>query len=124
MAPAKTGSNTQLDAATTATQSWLTLVNEEKYAESWNVAAKVFQGALSRESWASSVAGARGPLGKLVSRQFKSAEFKNSLPGAPDGKYVVVQFTTSFENKATAVETVTPMQEGDGTWKVSGYFIK
>ncbi|HEX3698552.1 MAG TPA: DUF4019 domain-containing protein [Polyangia bacterium] len=33
-----------------------------------------------------------------------------TLPGAPDGKYVVIQFATSFERKKEAVETITPMQ--------------
>jgi hypothetical protein len=37
---------------------------------------------------------------------------------------VVVQFTSSFTNKNGAVETVTPMLDQDGKWKVSGYFIK
>ncbi len=43
---------------------------------------------------------------------------------APDGQYVVIQFETSFENKKKAVETITPMMAPDGTWRVSGYFIK
>ena len=33
-------------------------------------------------------------------------------------------FDAQFENKAAAVETVTPMREKDGSWRVSGYFIK
>jgi len=36
----------------------------------------------------------------------------------------VVQFDAAFEKNAQAVETVTPVQSDDGTWKVSGYFIK
>ncbi len=48
----------------------------------------------------------------------------SSLPGAPDGNYVVIQFKTTFEHKAQAVETVTPMLENDGVWRVTGYFIK
>jgi hypothetical protein len=47
-----------------------------------------------------------------------------SLPGAPDGEYVVIQFKTAFENKKFAIETVTPMLDGDGKWRVSGYFIR
>jgi hypothetical protein len=46
------------------------------------------------------------------------------LPGAPDGQYVVIQFETSFENKHNAVETVTPMLEPNGQWRVSGYYIR
>jgi hypothetical protein len=66
----------------------------------------------------------RKPLGKPISRQVKTKTYKTSLPGAPDGEYVVIQFETSFENKKSAIETVTPMMDKDGTWRVSGYFIK
>ena len=41
-------------------------------------------------------------------------------PAAADN----LQFESSFENKKQAIETVTPMREKDGKWKVSGYFIK
>ena len=70
------------------------------------------------------VAAARKPLGKLVSRDLKSARYAASLPGAPDGEYVVIQFATSFENKKSAIETITPMRGADGKWRVSGYYIK
>jgi hypothetical protein len=45
------------------------------------------------------------------------------LPGAPEGEYVVIQYETQFEHKAGAIETVTPLREKDGSWRVSGYFI-
>lgn len=53
-----------------------------------------------------------------------ATSYMTSLPGAPDGEYVVVQFETSFTNKKAAAETVTPMLENDGQWRVSGYYIK
>jgi len=46
------------------------------------------------------------------------------MPGAPDGEYVVIQYETEFEKKASAVETVTPERDKNGTWRVSGYYIK
>jgi len=36
----------------------------------------------------------------------------------------VIQYESVFANKKSAVETVTPMLEPDGTWHVSGYYIK
>jgi hypothetical protein len=66
----------------------------------------------------------RAPLGKVISRKVKSAVYKTSLPGAPDGKYVVIQYESSFEHKASAIETVTPMLGDDGQWRVSGYYIR
>jgi hypothetical protein len=52
-----------------------------------------------------------------------SSTYTETAPGAPDGEYVIILFDTSFENKKSAVETVTPMMDG-GTWRVSGYYIK
>jgi hypothetical protein len=63
-------------------------------------------------------------LGKLLSRKLKSATYKTTMPGAPDGEYVVIQYDSSFEHKQAAVETVTPMLDKDGKWRVSGYYIK
>jgi hypothetical protein len=47
-----------------------------------------------------------------------------TMPGAPDGEYVVIQYQTTFEHKNSAVETVTPMLDNDGQWRVSGYYIR
>jgi len=58
------------------------------------------------------------------SRKIASSEVKHSLPGAPEGEYVLIQYDTQFEHQAHAVETVVPMRDQDGNWKVSGYFVK
>jgi hypothetical protein len=70
------------------------------------------------------ISSARSPLGALKFRKLKSAALTRNPPGAPAGEYVMIQYETQFENKASAIETITPMHEKDGSWKVSGYFIK
>ena len=117
-------SSEAVSGATSAAESWLKLVDDAQYDASWTNAASVFRGAVTSEAWSKAVGGVRGQMGKLVSRKLASANYTTSMPGAPDGKYVVIQFATSFENKASAVETVTPMQDPDGAWRVAGYFIK
>ncbi len=66
----------------------------------------------------------REPLGGLRSRRIDSATYATTLPGAPDGEYVVILYESSFENKRSAVETVTVTLDSDGTWRVSGYFVR
>jgi len=110
--------------AVASAEEWLKLVDQEKYGESWESAAAYLQGAVGKEQFVKALDGARKPLGKMISRKVASKEFRTSLPGAPDGQYVVIQFDTSLENKKEAVETITPMLEKDRSWKVSGYFIK
>ena len=111
-------------AAIESATSWLELVDKEDYAESWDVAADYFIAAISREQWEQSIRSVRSPLGRVNSRTLKSKKYATSLLGAPDGKYVVIQYKTSFENKKNAVETITPMLDTDGKWRVSGYYIK
>lgn len=110
--------------AVPAAEKWLTLVDAGNYAESWKTAADYLKKIVKQKQWVATMEPVRKPLGKVVSRKLKSSEFTRELPGAPDGQYVVIQFTTEFANKASATETVTPMREKDGKWRVSGYIIK
>jgi Protein of unknown function (DUF4019) len=107
-----------------AAKAWLALTDTGKYAMSWDQAAAFFQAAVSKTDWEKALASVRTPLGSLKTRTAKAAQFTRTLPGAPDGEYVVMQFDTSFEKKAEAVETVTTMKEKGGSWKIAGYFIK
>jgi Protein of unknown function (DUF4019) len=112
------------EAAQTAALAWLALVDAGNYPESWNTAAALFKNAVPQSQWVSKVAAVREPLGAVKTRHMASAQSMHSLPGAPDGEYVVIRFTTSFEQKAEATETVTPMKDPDGHWRVSGYYIR
>ena len=107
-----------------AAKMWLAVVDGGDYARSWEQASSAFKAAVTVQKWQSAVQAARSPLGKVEARKLKSAKFTRSLPGAPDGEYVVIQYDTRFEHKASALETVTPALEADGSWKVSGYFVK
>jgi len=111
-------------AALASAEKWLRLVDEGKYAESWLQASDYFRQAVKQDQWVQMVRGVREPLGRTVSRKMRSAVFMTSLPGAPDGQYVVITFDASFAHKKAGVETVTPKLDGDGTWRVSGYFIR
>ena len=110
--------------AVAVAEEWLTMVDDGKYAESWKEAAQYFKNAVKQEQWEQSLQAVRNPLGKLISRKVKSKTYMTSLPGAPDGEYVVIQFESSFENKKSAIETVTPMMDKDAKWRVSGYYMR
>lgn len=105
-------------------EKWLSVVDDEKYEDSWSKAALLFRNAVSKDQWTGSMNAYRRPLGKMNERKLKNYKYMTRLPGAPDGEYVVIQFQTVFSNKKEAVETITPMLDEDGTWRVSGYFIK
>jgi hypothetical protein len=112
------------EAAQESALAWLALVDAGQYDESWEKAAPLFKQALTKDKWREALGAARQPLGKLVSRKLMSSSYTEHLPGAPDGRYVVLQYETVFEHKAQAVETITPAADASGTWRVSGYYIK
>lgn len=110
--------------AIASAEAWLKLVDEGRFADSWKEASQYFKAAVTQDQWKKSMQGVRQPLGATLSRTFKSCHYATSLPGAPDGEYVVIQYTTEFENKKSSIETVTPMLDKDGKWRVSGYYIR
>jgi len=117
-------SDSREEAAVKAAVSWLSLVDNGDYDKSWEEAAAYFRNAIPKGQWQQTIAAVRKPLGDVIMREMDSRNAVTSLPGAPDGEYVVIQFKTSFANKKAAIETITPMLEKDGTWRVSGYYIK
>jgi hypothetical protein len=110
--------------AINASKAWLEIIDNGNYALSWKQASEYFRNALGSEQWEQMLSTVRKPLGKIVKRTVKSKQYSKTLPGLPDGEYVMIQYETEFEHKKSAIETVTPMLEKDGKWRVSGYFIK
>ena len=102
------------EAALAAAENWLALVDAEDYAASWQDAASYFKQAVSEDQWTQSMIAYRKPLGNVLSRTPASQTYAETLPGAPDGEYVIIQFRTAFEYKAAGIETVTPMLDTDG----------
>ncbi len=114
----------KITAAVEAAESWLAVVDSGKYGESWEKSAQFFKDKVPEGQWETSLRQVREPLGSLVSREVSNYQYLTYVPGAPKGEYVVIQFKTSFAEKPDSIETVTPMLDSDGQWRISGYFIK
>jgi hypothetical protein len=115
---------TAVAAATDSATRWLVLADAGKWDDSWEQLAPAGQAAVGKSAWHAGLDAARAPLGEVKSRKLQSAAFTRTLPGAPAGDYVVIQYATDFANKPQSVETVVPMRLPDGSWKVSGYFVR
>lgn len=102
---------------------WLALLDNGALAESWRTAGTMFKAQVSEADWATAVRSVRDPAGAVVSRTQQSAERSNSLPGAPEGEYWIVQYQTVFANNPNATETVVLAREG-ADLKAIGYFVR
>ena len=112
------------ESALGAGTSWLETVDAGRYAASWEAAAPYFQKVIKKRKWVETLQVVRKPLGRVVSRRLYSQEVRDSLPGAPDGRYTVLKFDTSFERKRVSREMLTLVQVPDRRWRVVGYFIR
>lgn len=104
-------------------EAWLLLIDHRQYSESWQKASSGFRTQVSEQKWTEAMKGSREPLGAAASRKLLRLTFAQALPGVADGEYAVLQFQTSYVNKADSVETVTFSFE-DGKWKCAGFFIR
>ncbi len=111
-------------AAVAAAEKWLEAVDAGDYGRGWLEASELFRASVESDKWEESMREIHKPMGKLLSREVRTKRYMDQLPGAPDGEYVIIEFDASYENKKEAQETVTPMLEKSGEWRVSGYYIK
>jgi len=117
-------SRDKTQAAQGAASEWLKLVDSGNYPQSWEEAANIMKSSVAKEQWQEILNRNRAPLGTLLSRKLTSAEYKEDIPGAPVGQYVVLRYESSFQNKGTVIETATPTLDKDGRWRVSVYYIR
>ena len=105
-----------------AAKQWLLYVDGGDYVKSWDRAGNPFKAQFTAPFLHAKFGPVREPLGAIMQRKLFNVTYSNIAPGLPEGKYAVVQFSSSFANKAAAGETVWLDME-DNRWSVIGYFI-
>jgi len=107
-----------------AAGSWVRLIDDGQYGDSWDIASSLLKERVEREKWEKNIKAVREPFGKMLSRKLGSTDYRTSMPGLPEGKYVMMRLDSSFANKKDATEIVVVMLDKDGQWRVSEYLIK
>ncbi len=99
---------------------WLNLVDKKKYSQAYLLAAPYFKEKVTEESWLNQIQSVSQSRTPISGRKLLDSKYFTSLPDAPDGEYLVMQFSSK---KPETIETITPVLD-DGQWKVCGYYIK
>ncbi|HWE50059.1 MAG TPA: DUF4019 domain-containing protein [Bryobacteraceae bacterium] len=102
-------------------QKWLSLLDDQKYEESWTQAGSMFRNEVKHDQWLASLQKFRLPLGPLISRTASRVDLAKTLPAAPDGEYAIIHYKTVLQSK-TITERLTLAME-DGKWQVYAYAI-
>ena len=109
--------------ATAVAKEFLQLIDTEKYAESWQMAANMMKEKVAEKEWVEKLTKARALSGSLVERVEDSVSYSPSAKDSPDGEYISLVFDSKYQRAESVSEYVTVMLEG-GHWKVAGYFIQ
>jgi hypothetical protein len=119
-----TTNNEKEKAAVTSAEKWLALIDTGKYSESWQEANEYFRESVQQDQWEKIIWSVRTPLGKVISRELKTKIYKKESPGEPQGRYIIIQYATSFQNKNTTTKEIVDLFDNNGRWIVSGYHLK
>lgn len=110
-------------AAEAAAEQWIALVDIAEYAESWAEASPAFQTGISADDWEQAADQVRSQLGKLQDRTLMDSQYRTSLPNAPEGEYVILQYQSSFERLPQAMEMVVMTMTEREQWRAAGYQV-
>jgi hypothetical protein len=102
---------------------FLGYLDHGRYADSYAYTGMLIRAQLDRDSFSKQLEKARSGTGALLSRELIDSSYTTTVPGAPEGEYVVLHYGASFANRQEAEETVI-LAFAKGYWRVSGYYIK
>ena len=100
-------------------ESFLSKIDQGRFAETWPEMAELVKKQSSAEKWAATAQEVAKTTGPLVGRTEKSLTFTDRLKKAPVGKYFVHVYDSVFK-QVTAQERIVTVFE-DGQWKIAGY---
>jgi hypothetical protein len=98
-------------------------LDQGRYADSYAYTGMPIRTQLDREAFAAEIAKTRNGTGALQGRELIDSAYTTSVPGAPDGQYVVLHYHANFAIRQDVVETVT-LAFAKGYWRVVGYYLK
>jgi Protein of unknown function (DUF4019) len=110
-------------AAANAAGEWLKLIDGAEYGKAWDESAPVFRERVTRQQWVEGLPKNRSEFGAFKSRTMTGTAYRASIPGAPEGEFVMVRFTSDFEKNPAGEEVVTMMLQA-GAWRPLGYLLR
>ncbi|MGZ3445749.1 MAG: DUF4019 domain-containing protein [Myxococcaceae bacterium] len=123
-APAAQSTEASEAAGQQAAESWLKLIDAGQLGTAWDQSSTTFRTVVPRRDFEKKMKAARGPLGKFLFRKLSGKKLTHSIPGAPGGTYVIVEYSAQFQKREHAVETVTMMFDTGGKFRGAGYDVR
>lgn len=110
--------------ATAAAERFLEMVDQDRYEESWQMAAKLLQEQVPLDEWKANLGQIRTAVGPLIEREQSDVSYATMAKDSPEGDYIQIFYDSRFGARSEVEEIVTTMLEQDGHWRVAGYFVR
>lgn len=94
------------DVAVQRAVDYVELLDQGNSEACWKEMTPLFKAISDKELWTRRQNAFREAYGPLLSRSFVRIDFRERYTRSPDGNYVIVQLRSSFQHKASVVETV------------------
>lgn len=111
-----------LTASSIAAQSWLDMVDKNRYSDSWDHASTLMKRTVSKGEWEKILNVTRKPQGAVIKRTLVQQLPAQNPKNMPRGDYMVILYQTSFAGKPATKELLTLSFE-HGEWRVITYMI-
>ena len=98
-------------------------LDQGRYADSYAYTGMLIRQQLDRDAFSTQIQKTRADTGALQARELIDSSYTTTLPGAPEGQYVVLHYHAGFANRPDTTETVT-LAFAKGYWRIAGYYIK
>jgi len=103
---------------------WLALIDAGKAGDAWDLSSKQLKSAVTRAKFVDGMRDARKSFGKLEGRTAERFARSHQMPGAPDGDYVIIEYTARFgQGRKLQEQLVWTIEDGD-IWRVAGYYYR
>lgn len=110
------------EAARNTAEQWLAKADADDHAGSWAMTTPEFQVQIRQQDWESRQESLYQQLGKPTRRELLAAKYTASLPGAPEGEHVLIQYHRYARAGAPVLETLTMRRSGE-EWQTAGYWV-
>ncbi len=109
--------------ASAAAAIFLEQVDAGDFAKSWELLAGITKNDIPQQDWDQQLKKLYATAGPLEKRQQKEISYSNAPAEDPDGKYLIVEYSSKFQHPAEVSEIITMTLDTDGHWRVAGYHI-
>jgi hypothetical protein len=107
-----------------AAKSWLEKLDKGYFQQCYDETSQILKNNLDKTQWLENMTAYRKPLGQAEKRKEINMFYEDQPQNAQPGDYVTAQYACVFQQKVVVIESVVLFKNQDGSWQVSGYWLK